>query len=341
LTASRLGVFRRCPREHHYRYGLGMVPLLKSAAPHLGALMRQALRAWWSADGQASSGDKGAAIERSAGDERLTAALAAIATHAPAALDPFFRVRAEELVRGYHFRWRDEPYQTIAVAVEFRAPLVNPDTGAPSRTFARAGVIDVLAVDTRTQELVIIEHGTSGADIRPGAPYWIRRELDGRASGYFRGADALGHAAMACVYDVLGKPKLRPGKATPIAERRFTKDGRLDGRQRASDESPEELRARLRAELAAHPERYFQRAAVRRRESQLAEHDRDMWHQGQLIRESRLTERAPRNADACARFGMTCAYYDVCRGMATLDDPTRYRQLAWPHPELKEEVCHD
>jgi hypothetical protein len=324
LTESRLRVFRRCQREHHYRYERGMVPL-GSAALHLGTLVRTALQAWWGAAG---------------GEERLAAALAAFATLAPAELDPFERVRAEEMVRGYHARWRDEPYETVAVAVEFRAPLRNPGTQAPSRTFARAGKLDVLAVHTRTRETIIIEHQVSGDDIRPGAPYWIRRELDGRASSCFRGADALGHFAMACVYDVVGKPRLRPYHATPIERRRFTKDGRLDARQRACDETPEEFRARVRDEIAADPECYFQRAPVKRREGRLVEHDYDAWNEGQLIREGRLTRRAPRNADACTRFASTCAYYDVCRGLASLDDPTRYRQLSWPHPELTEEVDH-
>jgi hypothetical protein len=289
--------------------------------------VHEALQAWWRAPG---------------GDERLAAALAAIAAQAPAELDPFERVRVEEMVRGYHARWRDEPYETVAVAVEYRAPLVNPGTHARSRTFARAGKLDVVAVHARTRETLIVTHQSSGEDIRPGAPYWIRRELDGQASGCFRGADALGYFAMACVYDVLGRPRLRPLQATPAAQRRFTKEGRLDARQRASDETPEEFRARVREELAADPARYFQRAPVKRREGRLIEHDYDTWNEGQLIRESRVTRRAPRNAAACVRFGVTCAYYDVCRGLATLDDPARYRQLSWPNPELtQQEVDHE
>src|SRR5262249_11178404 len=151
----------------------------------------------------------------------------------------------------------------------------------------RAGKLDVLATDTSTRETVIVEHKTSGEDISPGSPYWVRRELDGQVSGYFRGAEALGYAPASCLYDVLGKPKLRPCKATPVEDRRFTKDGRLDGRQRATDETPEEFRARVREEIAAHPERYFQRAPVVRLEAQMAEHDLDTWHEAQLIRESR------------------------------------------------------
>jgi len=320
ITESRLKVFRRCQREHDYRYARGIVPLRQGESLVFGTLVHHALEAWWKTAGR---------------DERLAAALDAIAAHAPTELDVFERMRAEEMTRGYHFRWIDEPYETIAVEKEFRAPLVNPSTGARSRTFARAGKLDVLAADTRTGETIIVEHKTSGEDISPGSAYWIRRELDGQVSGYFRGAGALGYSpAAACLYDVLGKPKLRPHKATPVKERRFTKDGRLDSRQRATDETPEEFRTRLRKEIGAHPERYFQRARIVRLEAQMAEHDLDTWHEAALIRESRRTARAPRNADACTRFGSTCGYYEVCRGLASLDDQGRFRQLAWPHPEL-------
>ena len=37
--------------------------------------------------------------------------------------------------------------------------------------------------------------------------------------------------------------------------------------------------------------------------------------------------------DACVRFGRTCAYFPVCSGEASLDDPALYQKSPL-HPEL-------
>jgi hypothetical protein len=54
-------------------------------------------------------------------------------------------VRAEELLRGYHVRWAGESYDVLAVEATFSAPLVNPDSRAPSKTWSLGGKIDAIA----------------------------------------------------------------------------------------------------------------------------------------------------------------------------------------------------
>src|SRR3990167_5857191 len=130
------------------------------------------------------------------------------------ALDSFELGRARALLCGYDARWLDEAIETLAVEREFTVPLINPPTGAPSRTFVLSGKIDAIArfADGRT---VIVEHKTSSEDISPGSEYWRRLTLDTQISAYYLGARSLGFEVDGCLYDVLGKPALRPLKATP------------------------------------------------------------------------------------------------------------------------------
>lgn len=122
LSASALRTFRSCPRAYQFRYEMRRRPIQKSDALRFGTLFHHGLEAWW------KTADIGAAFAAMAGEA-----------------DPFERVRAEELMRGYHARWINERIDVLAVEAEFEMPLVNPETGAESRTWRFAGKIDAIA----------------------------------------------------------------------------------------------------------------------------------------------------------------------------------------------------
>ena len=121
LTSSSSRAFRACARKYYYAYELGIRHRAADAAPlHFGRRIHLALETWL------SSGYD------------LDAALAAIR---PATYD-YDAARAEAMLRGYHARWSGDPLEVLAVEREFSCALVNPGTGAPSRTFLRAGKLD-------------------------------------------------------------------------------------------------------------------------------------------------------------------------------------------------------
>lgn len=329
LSNSRLKVARSCQREHFNKYVLGFRPLDEGEALRFGTLIHLGLEAWWKASG-----------------DRLQAALDAIS--AVEDLDPFDRVKAEVMLHGYHFRWCDEPYEVLAVEAHFECELVNPTTGRPSQTWRLGGKLDVIVRCLRTGHVLIIEHKTSSEDITPGSPYWRRLRMDSQVSTYYEGAQALGYDVRGCLYDVLGKPGLRPLKATPVETRKYTKKGELYANQRAEDETPEEYRERLILDMTADPAGYFQRGDVVRLETEMAEALYDIWQTAQQIRESELAKRHPRNPDACQRYGRLCPYFEVCTGAASLEDPLLFTKSDDVHPELagdtavqpKEEAAH-
>ncbi|MFH0899060.1 MAG: PD-(D/E)XK nuclease family protein [Pseudomonadota bacterium] len=324
LTASRLKAARACARLHHYQYVLGVRPRLEDEALRFGTLWHQALESWWSTPPA----------------HRLDAGSSAIAEacRKSADLDPFDRVRAEMLLAGYDARWREEQFETLAVEKEFSAPLSNPTTGRPSRTWELGGKIDAIARDGDGR-VWIVEHKTSSEDLAPGGEYWRRLLMDGQISTYYVGATALGYEVSGCLYDVVAKPRIRQLRATPTENRKYTKDGRLYANQREVDESPEEYALRLSESIAGDPASYYARSTVVRLEQEIADHQWDVWQIGKRIREDMLADRAPRNPDACLRYSRTCAYFDVCSGLASIDDETRFVRRGI-NPELSQEGPH-
>jgi hypothetical protein len=258
------------------------------------------------------------------------------------------------LLRGYDARWAGETHDVVAVEREFYAPLVNPETGSPSRTFELGGKLDVLLGRK------FVEHKTTSEDIGVGSIYWRRLTLDPQVSTYYAGAKSLGHDVDGCIYDVVRKPALRPSQVPCVdddkvkivfdarGQRVRTKDGKkwretsstADGYVlQTRPETPDEYEARLTEEVASNPERYYQRGEVVRLEADEHEATLDAWQLTRAMREAEIVGRHPRNPDACQRYGRVCAFFDVCCGTASLDDTTRFHRVEKVHQELSERAA--
>ena len=57
--------------------------------------------------------------------------------------DPYKYAKEAAMIVGYHARW-PAPTGVIAVEKEWQMELVNPETGAASRTFRLGGRVDAL-----------------------------------------------------------------------------------------------------------------------------------------------------------------------------------------------------
>src|SRR5579859_1578941 len=316
LSNSEKRCFQACPRKHHIRYELRVRPLRAADPLRFGTLLHAGLEAWWRTAAQ--------------GGDRLAAGHAALRA---SDAEPLELTKAAVLLDAYHARWSDEPLEVLDVEVTFETAIVNPETGAASRTYYLTGKIDAL-VRMPDGLVYICEHKTTSESIEGGADYWKRLRLDSQISDYFVGARALGHDVAGCLYDVIGKPKLQLLEATPEGSRKYTKDGRLYASQRAEAETLEEFRERLAAHVAEKPERYFQRTTVVRLEDDERDAAFDTWMTAESIHEAQRIGRHPRNPDACSRWGDVCEYFAVCTREADVDDPTRFRIAPRAHEEL-------
>lgn len=122
LSNNGMSAYRSCPRKYQYSHVLRRRPLASSEALTFGTLMHAALEVWWST-------------------VNLTKALDVL----NADENPYTRATANALMCGYHVRWADAKITVIAVEKVFVSPLVNPSTGAASRTFELSGKCDAIA----------------------------------------------------------------------------------------------------------------------------------------------------------------------------------------------------
>ena len=136
---------------------------------------------------------------------------------------------------------------------------------------------------------------------------------------YWIGARSLGYDISGVIYDVLGKPGLRPLEANS---------------RRAEPETPEEYKARLIEAFAKEPNRYLARGEVVRLDQEIDDAMVDIWDQAKQLRESQIAGRAPKNPDSCEKWGRLCPFFAVCCGEASLEDPALFVRSDVIHPEL-------
>jgi hypothetical protein len=190
-TASRLKVWRDCHRKAFFRYTL-MIRTPSTPAMEFGTNVHTALEHWYRAW---QAGDL---------EGRLPVAFKAID-----AMDvsPVERIKLRAVVAAYHARWSGEPWDVLAVEVEFRYFLGDVEVG---------GKIDAIIRHRVTGEVFVVEHKTTRTDTSPGSPYWERLTIDTQVSIYIDGAMMLGHQVAGCIYDVLKRPAHEQLAASPL-----------------------------------------------------------------------------------------------------------------------------
>jgi len=308
LTNSKRATFNDCARKFYFAHELNRRPVKVSEALRFGTLVHKMLEHHFRGKGHV---DLIAASQES---------------------DPYEVVRAAALMDGYaKYYEANTAYTTVAVEQEYRAPLINPKTGAASRTWLLAGKIDAIVKDADGRH-IIVEHKTTSDSLSPDSDYWTILSINAQISGYNVGAEARGHKVDHCLWDAIHKPGQRPLMATPEEQRKFTKDGRLYAAQRLEDETPEEYYDRVLAAIMESPEKYYVRREVVRMHDDIVDYMFDMWWTGLMIRQCQLENRWPRNVGACKRYG-TCEYLPVCTNCANIDDDRLFTTVD-PNPEL-------
>lgn len=262
---------------------------------------------------------------------RLEMALSVLAEHLSA--NPWrepeaaavIAAKVRGLLRGYDARWSDaewslegEPEQTVVL------PIVNPETGKPSRTFRQAGKFD--GVVTGYGRRALFEAKTTSDDIAdPNSTYWRRLAIDSQVSTYFLLKWQEGSRFDAALYDVTRKPAIRPKRLTKADLSEISSRGTYCGFEvdhaeyeavlrGQGDETPHLYELRLWRETLDEPERYYQRRMIPRLDADVAEYATELWAIADEIRLARLTGRHFRNSAACMEFGRACEYLGICSG---------------------------
>lgn len=130
ITQSAMRAYRSCPRKFYNRYVLRMRPVKKADTLTTGHSVHAALDVF----------------RRTGGN--VDAALGALET-----TEPFVRAMEGAMIMGYAARW-GKPTGVIAIEQTFRINLVNPETGASSRTFSLGGRVDAIVQAEAVSELI-------------------------------------------------------------------------------------------------------------------------------------------------------------------------------------------
>ncbi len=316
LTHTRLTAFATCRRKHHFQYNVG-VRREQGEAYRVGSV--------WHLGRDVLNASKNL-------DEAIVAMCNYYGSLLNHELDPvrYERILLErekliQLLRGWHWRWQDEPREVVASELPFNVALRNPRTNRASRTYRFAGKIDGI-IALAGKGLAIEEIKTTGVDLSMDSSYWKALRLDAQISRYMLAARELGYPVETVMYDVARKPSIAP---------KLIKGTR---------ETVEQYGQRLAEDIRKRPDFYFARVEIPRLESDLDEMRHELWQAAIDIRKAENCGHHYRNPAACVnRF--TCAYLDVCSGSIDLTQETPdgfHRLTTYLHPELENvHASHD
>lgn len=341
LTHTAMQTARTCLRRFYYRYRLGLVRERRFKALRMGGAVHQGL----------------AALSQGVPE------YAEIATVdydlPPPWADPYEweveRVIVTQLVLGYAWYYQDDPLEYLEVERTFEMPLVNPATGAESRTFHLAGRRDGLV--RWNGRLMVLERKTTGENIAPDSDYWLRLRIDPQIHLYGLSARHDGHDVVGVMYDVIRKPTIAPRQIPKFDEQGFRIVVHTDTGERAmnrngtprqtggkgltlltNQETPAEFGERLAQDIEDRPDYYFQRREIPLLEDQLHEFQEGCWQQAKVLIECRNRGLWFRSVlrTTCGY----CDYSDLCLQSINVkegDVPVGYTRLVYVHPELSDE----
>ena len=321
-TYSMWSLFRNCRKAAHWRYFEELVPLSRDRNLYFGSLIHECLELWHR-------------------DRDLAAVLEHIDRACVARSQEPEQQRtwhlATAMMRGYATRYPAEDFEVVALERTFEGSIVNPATGAQSRSFTLAGKVDGLV--RMDGKHFLLEHKTAAA---VDGDYLERLWTDFQITLYAHYLErTLGIPIAGVLYNILIKARLQQGAGETEAEfeaRRAaliakSKTGKSSA-QRKMPESDEAFQERLAAKYA-EPEMFH-------REMLYLSHDQvdtlrgELWELTQALLRARRRDVWYQNTAFCFHFRRPCPYFALCRSGGSPNVIDNFYQRVAPHEELRE-----
>lgn len=340
LTFSRQDSFKTCRRRHFFAYEQRIRPRFDAKALRMGQIFHTCLEML------------GKGYDLATAVYHVTNAYA----NPPESFDmQDWFYECETIIRllcGYQWRWAGETIKHVAPEKVFNLPLINPQTGMPSRTFALAGKIDGI-IELEDGRLAVIEHKLLSEDLASDSDLWKRMRIDHQVSLYVIAARRLGYPVESVVYDVTRKPTIRP-EVVPLMDEegikivldahgervrtqkktwRQTGDSALGYVLQTRPMTPEEWGDKLNADIAARPDHYYARVEIPRLDKDLAEYEVELWDIAKTIRDAQMNDRHYRtcNKNTCG----FCPWFSLCTSGYDINHlPEEFEIVYNIHPEL-------
>jgi hypothetical protein len=320
-TYSMWNLFRNCRKAAHWRYVLEVAPIEKDKRLSFGSLMHECLEVWHRARDLTAALDviDRACVNRAQDEEQRRVWHLATA-----------------MMRGYAARYASEPFEVVALEKPFEGEIINPDTGAASRSFVLAGKVD--GIVRIGDEHFLLEHKTAAS---VDASYLERLWTDFQITLYaFYVERALGIRVAGVLYNILVKARLQQSAGETeeeFAARRAeliakSKTGKSSAKRRMP-ESDEEFQARLVAKYA-EPD-MFHRETLYLSRDQFDTLRAELWELTQAFLDARRRDVWYQNTSFCFQYGKPCPYFALCRSGGSPNVLENFYERRPPHEELR------
>lgn len=322
-TYSFWNSFRNCRKACEWRYVKELVPLSRDQRLTFGSLIHTCLEMWH-------------------GGSDLDCVLDYLDRSMPnRAQDESERSDwhlATAMMTGYAARYQSEDFEVVALEKTFEGIIINPATGAPSRSFAIAGKVDGLVRMRATGEHYLLEHKTAS---QVDGDYLEKLWTDLQVTLYAHYIEqTLGIRIAGVIYNVLVKAKLQQGKGETEAEfedRRSeliakSKTGKSTA-TRKLPESDDDFALRLSVKYGALD--MFCREVLYISRDQFDAMKSDLWELTQQFLDCRRRDVFYRNTAYCFNYHRPCAYYALCRSGGSENVIANFYETRPPHEELR------
>ncbi len=326
-TYSMWSLFRNCRKAFEWRYLEELVPLERDRNLALGAVIHQCLEVWHSTrqlDAVLDTIDRAYPNRDQEADEKRDWHL------------------ATAMMRGYATRYTDEEFEVVALEKTFEGKIVNPATGASSRSFTLAGKVD--GVVRIGDEHYLLEHKTAS---QLGGDYLERLWTDFQIVLYSRYIEqTLGIRLAGVLYNVLVKARLvqslgeteveyEARRAALVAK---SKTGKTTAKRKLP-ESDEAFQERLAAKYS--DPQMFHRERLYLSRDRFEELQAQLWELTQAYLEARRRGVFYQNTAFCFHYRRPCAYLPLCQAGGSPVVAENLYQKVPPHEELREAVDGD
>ena len=320
-TYSMWSLFRNCRKAVDWRYLQQLVPLQRDRNLHFGSIIHECLQAWH---------------QRRDLDEVLAAINRLCANRSQDETQRRDWHLATAMMRAYAVRYVRDDFEVIALERNFEGPIVNPATGAASRSFVLAGKVD--GVVRIGSEHFILEHKTAA---QVDGDYLEKLWTDFQITLYAHYIEeTMGIPITGILYNVLVKVKLQQGKGETEEEFRArraellakSKTGKTTAK-RKQPESDDEFQLRL-AEKYADPEMFHREMLYLSRDRFVILRS-ELWELTQSFLEARRRGVFYQNTAFCFNYQRPCPYFPICRSNGNPNLIENFYQRVPPNEELR------
>jgi len=243
---------------------------------------------------------------------------------------------ATAMMTAYAARYASEKFEVVALEKNFEGPIINPDTGAASRSFVLAGKVD--GIVRIGGEHFVLEHKTAA---QIDGDYLEKLWTDFQITLYAHYIErTMGIPVTGILYNVLVKAKLQQSKGETEEEfqaRRAellakSKTGKSTAKRKLP-ETDDEFQQRL-AEKYADP-------GMLHREMLYLSRDRfeilrgELWELTQAFLEAKRRGVFYQNTSFCFNYQRPCAYFALCRSNGNPNVLENFYQRVAPNEELR------